>query len=95
VAGVARIDAGEALYALGEMIIGRRPIDVPPAGALAVAGGPAEAAVILGKIGVFEPYEVKTGGLGGHRGVVRLTFREAAAISAKAIAPLGKRNKRQ
>ena len=52
------------------MIVGVGPVDQPPAAALPVARGVAEAAVILRQIGIFDAQKVKFGFARGNGGVV-------------------------
>ena len=61
---IAGLDAGQTFDTAGEMIVGVGPIDNPPAGATAVAGGETEAAVELREVGVFHADEVEFGGRG-------------------------------
>ena len=77
-ARLADLDAGEALDAEGEVIVGVGPIDDPPPFALRAAGGEAEAAVKLRKVGVFEADEVELAFAGEDGAGAFLLLEEAA-----------------
>ena len=69
-ARLADVDSSQALDAAGEMIVGVGPIDQPPAGALPIAGSVAEAAVILGQVGILNAQKMKFGFASGNGGIV-------------------------
>ena len=79
-ARVADIDAGQALDAVGEMIVGGGPVDQPPACAYAISRSVAPAAVILRQVGIFEAQEMKLGIARGCEFFVVVGFLKTAAL---------------